>query len=128
MVGIETVADGEVVDDTDGLVVVRIGETRLLAVAPSPKSRWVHVCIKGEDVALQRHLSESTSVRNHLTARVKSLTPEGPLVRVGLDCGFELTSLITRPAHDELRLMVGDVVVAMLKAPAIHLIPCPEKS
>lgn len=128
MVGVETVIDGEIIEENDGLAVVRIGSLKLLAVAPAGRSRFVHVCIKGEDVALQRNDTASTSVRNHLKSTIKSLTPEGPLVRVGLDCGFELTSLITRLANDEMKLNVGENVVAMLKAPAIHLIPCPEKS
>ena len=44
------------------------------------------------------------------------------MVRVGLDCGFRLTSLVTRPACEELHLQIGEEVIAMLKAPAIHLI------
>ena len=64
-----------------------------------------------------------TTVRNQLPAIIKSLTPEGPLIRVVLDCGFELTSLITRPASEDLQLKVDERVTAMIKAPAIHLIP-----
>ena len=52
-----------------------------------------------------------------------SLVPEGPLVRISLDVGFELTALVTRPACEELQLHVGDRVTANLKAPAIHLVP-----
>ena len=51
-----------------------------------------------------------------------SIVPEGPMVRVGLDVGFRLTSLVTRPSCEELQLRLGDKVIAMLKAPAIHLI------
>ncbi len=123
LVGMETIVSGEIVDVLDGLATVRVGTTSLLAVAPLTAVRQVHVCIKGEDVALQKGSSGSSSVRNHLNATIKSLTQEGPLVRVGLDCGFELTSLITRPASEELQLKVGDPITAMLKAPAIHLVP-----
>jgi molybdate transport system ATP-binding protein len=42
---------------------------------------------------------------------------------VGLDCGFELTALVTRPACAELELKAEDQVTALIKAPAIHLIP-----
>lgn len=128
LVGIETIVDGEIVEEIDGLVAVHVGSTRLLAVAPSLRSRHVHVCIKGEDVALQKGDSSSTSVRNHLISTVTSLTREGPLIRVGLDCGFELSALITRLANDDMKLKIGEQVVAMVKTPAIHLIPCPEKS
>jgi molybdate transport system ATP-binding protein len=123
LVGMETVVPGEIVQVQEGLATVHVAANQLLAVAPENSERFVDVCIKGEDVALQRGDCVSSSVRNHLPARIKSLTHEGPLVRVGLDCGFELTALVTRPASDELRLTIGDSVLAMVKAPAIHLIP-----
>jgi molybdate transport system ATP-binding protein len=45
------------------------------------------------------------------------------MARLGLTCGFPLTALITRQACDELALQEGDQVTALLKAPAIHLVP-----
>lgn len=128
LVGVETVILGEITRIKEGLATVRVGQTDLLAVAPSPTVRVVHVCIKGEDVALQRGLAGSSSVRNHLAATITSVTPEGALVRVGLDCGFELTALVTRPACEEMQLQTGDRITAMLKAPAIHLVPGPHES
>lgn len=124
LVGVETIAAGEITGSHEGLATVQVEDVRLLAVAPSTSARFVHVCIKGEDVALRKGpVGSTTSIRNHLTATIQSLTPEGPLVRVGLNCGFELTALITRPSSEDLHLHVGDTVTAMLKAPAIHLIP-----
>ena len=122
IVGVETVASGEVLSVHEGLATVQVGQVRLLAVAPAEPARRVHVCIRGEDVAIQRGVPIESSVRNQLAATIQSLTPEGPLVRVGLDCGFELTALVTRPAAEELHLQTGDRVTASLKAPAIHLI------
>ena len=123
LVGVETVAPGEIITTNEGLATVRIGSASVLAIASSSPNRLVHVCIKAEDVSLSKESNGTTTVRNQLPAIIKSLTPEGPLVRVGLDCGFELTSLITRPASEDLQLHVGRRVTAMIKAPAIHLIP-----
>ncbi|WP_397570182.1 ABC transporter ATP-binding protein [Schlesneria sp. T3-172] len=123
LVGVETVVSGEIIANDQGLATVQVGQTLLLAVAPSAATRMVHVCIKGEDVALQKGTPGTTTIRNQLRATIRSLTPEGPLIRVGLECGFEMTALITRPAQDDLKLQVGDDVTAMVKAPAIHLIP-----
>ena len=122
LVGVETVVSGEILNTREGLSLVEVGAAQLLAVAPANFPRHVYVCIKAEDVALQRGEPTSSSVRNHLPATITGITPEGPLVRVTLNCGFELTSLITRPAFEELHLEVGDSIAAMLKAPAIHLI------
>ena len=74
-------------------------------------------------MAIQRGSPGESSVRNHLEGTILSLVPEGPLVRISLNVGFELTALVTRPACEELQLRVGDRVAANLKAPAIHLIP-----
>ena len=48
---------------------------------------------------------------------------EGALVRVDLDCGFALSAFITRAALRELNLTEGSKVSAMIKAPAVHLVP-----
>ena len=45
------------------------------------------------------------------------------MVRVSLDCGFSLKALVTNQACQELVLREGEHVIALLKAPAIHLVP-----
>lgn len=123
IVGVETVETGEVIEIRDGLATVAVRGVPLIAVAPAGSPRRVHVCIKGEDVTLQKDVHGTQSSRNHLAGTVQWITPEGPLLRVGLDCGFELTALVTRPAREELGLQPGDRITASIKAPAIHLIP-----
>jgi len=44
-------------------------------------------------------------------------------MRIELDCGFVLTALLTKQACEELVLQPGCKVVALVKAPHIHLIP-----
>jgi molybdate transport system ATP-binding protein len=126
IVGTETVQPGTIVAIEDGLATVQVGSARLLAVAPEPPGKEVFVCIRGEDVALQLAGGDG-SPRNRLAAAVESLTPEGPLVRVGLDCGFRLVALVTRPACTDLGLKIGDHLTAVVKAPAVHLIPRPAR-
>ena len=123
IVGMETILAGEIQGIENGLALVRVGARQLLAVAPDPVEREVHVCIKGEDVMLLRGGTNQLSVRNHLPARVCWLSPEGALVRVGLDCGFDLTALITRAACEELQVQPGAELTALVKAPAVHLLP-----
>ncbi len=125
VVGTETVQPGRVVGVADGLATVQVGKAHVVAVAPEPPGRDVFVCIRGEDVVLQRGAGGESSPRNRLDGVVDSLTWEGPLVRVGLDCGFPLVALVTRPACTDLGLAVGDRLTALLKAPAVHLIPRP---
>jgi molybdopterin-binding protein len=63
-----------------------------------------------------------SSARNHLLGRIRSLDREGPMVRVKLDCGFPLKALITNHACQEMELREQDEVIALIKAPSIHLI------
>jgi molybdate transport system ATP-binding protein len=124
IVGVETLQPGSVTSANEGLATVKVREATLMAFAPAMTTGEVFVCIRGEDVILQRDVSGVTSsVRNRLAARVVSLRPEGALVRVELDAGFPLFALITRPACVELGLREGESVTALIKAPAIHLVP-----
>jgi len=123
IVGMETLQPGSLVSESEGLAIVRVGSVTLTAVSPAIASREVFVCIRGEDVMLQRDGGAGSSVRNRLSARVVAVQPGSPLTRVELDAGFPLFALITRPACEELELCAGVTVTALIKAPAVHLIP-----
>jgi molybdate transport system ATP-binding protein len=126
IVGVETVLPAHVSEVREGVTVIGIDESsvRLSAlvdppVAPGP----VYVCIRAEEVALQRGAPTASSARNQLSARVRSLARDGPLVRVDLDCGFPLVALLTRPACEELGLSRDEPVTALIKASAVHVFP-----
>jgi molybdate transport system ATP-binding protein len=123
IVGVETVEPGVVEQIQDGLAAVKVKDVELLAVASQGIAAGpVYVCIRGEDVILERGHPQHSSARNQLEARVAELTDEGPMVRVLLDCGFNLTALVTRPASSELALRQGEAVTVLVKAPSIHLV------
>ncbi len=44
-------------------------------------------------------------------------------MRVEVNCGFALSVLLTKQACEEMALKDGDRVVALVKAPHVHLIP-----
>jgi molybdate transport system ATP-binding protein len=122
--GVESVLAGRVVAERDGVLTVAVG-AGLLAAADRDGTRGeVFVCLRAEDVLLERGAPAAReSARNHLAARVTSVSSEGPLVRVGLDCGFPLAALVTRPARDELGLAPGSEVTAVVKAASVVLVP-----
>ena len=122
-VGVETVVPGEVRDIREGLVTVRIGAVDLRVAPAIVGVRTVFVSIRAEDVTLEVSRAADISARNRLEGRVTAIQPEGAIVRVTVDCGFLLTAVITRPALEELELVEGAAVVAVVKATAIHLIP-----
>jgi molybdate transport system ATP-binding protein len=122
-VGVESVLPGEVVENRDGLVTVRVGTSHILAAQAAGISQSVFACVRAEDVLLEGSAHGDVSARNRLTGRVTAVQLEGGVVRVTLDCGFSLSALITRPAFDELRLTQGSQVTAVVKATAVHLVP-----
>jgi molybdate transport system ATP-binding protein len=123
IVGVETILPGHVRRVEGGLATVAVGGTELFAVGPEDEAADVYVCIRAEDVILHRGDVGTASARNKLAGVVRSLSPDGPLVRVELDCGFPLTAVVTRPAAEEMGLGEGAGVVALLKSTAVHLLP-----
>lgn len=125
ILAVETVQPGRVLSLSDGLVTVAVGPRKLIALAPDlPTGAGdVYVCIRAEDVILVKGEAAHSSPRNCLPAVVRGLSPEGPMVRIDLDCGFPLAALLTKQACAELALAQQDTVLALVKAPQIHLIP-----
>jgi molybdate transport system ATP-binding protein len=126
IVAVETVQRARVLQADDELVTVAVGETRLVAAASDFPTGVTEAfaCIRAENVLLLKSVATvSTSARNRLPGIVKSLTREGPVWRIELDCGFTLTALLTRQACEELTLRENDRVLAMIKATNVHLIP-----
>ena len=134
--GIEAVVPARIVDVSDGVLEVAVDDV-VLHVAEREAvevGAVVYACIRAEDVTVElespaRPASPSelrrtgASARNHLPGTVTAITPEGPIDRVTLDCGFALDALITRRSREELRLRPGSRVTAAIKATSIHLVP-----
>ena len=121
---VETIQPGRIVKADGDLMTVAVGSVLLTALEqPFPeKSGAVSVCIRAEDVILVKGDDRPSSARNHLPGQVLAVLPEGPFMRVELDCGFTLTALLTKQSCEELALQIGDRVIAQVKAPHIHLI------
>jgi len=121
---VETVKPGRIIKSEGGLVSVAVGTATVAAAETGVPNgtRDVFVCIRAEDVILLKGADTSSSARNHLSATVQSIAREGPFIRIDLDCGFPLAALLTRQACEELTLNTGDRVIALVKAPHVHLI------
>ena len=126
VVGVETVLAARVVTRSDeGLVTLEAAGVRLTALDPGASVVHVFACIRADEVILEPGAT-ATSARNRLAATVIAIHDEGTLLRVDLDCGFPLAARITRPALRELELREGSGVSAIIKAPAVHVIPRDE--
>ncbi len=125
IVGVETVLPGRLLGGEGALAAVEVAGMRLHGLADQlpAGSDQVLVSIRAEDVMLvRRGEAAHTSARNRWRATVTALVDEGVLVRVELDCGFPLVARLTRQAAAEFELVPGCEVVALVKAPSVHLI------
>ncbi len=124
ILAVETVQPGRVLERGE-LVSVAVGEQKLLALAKDLPAEIndVYVCVRAEDVIVIKGEPGRSSPRNCLSAVVRGLAAEGPMVRIDLDCSFPLSALLTRQACEELGLKTGERVLALVKAPNVHLIP-----
>ena len=126
IVGVDTIEQGRIVNISDGLATLEVGQTQLVALAPPADAAIeseVYVCIHAEDVTLEVGAAlPETSACNHLVGRIRSVDREGPIVRLNLDCGFPLKALITNQAYENMGLHEWSEVVALIKATAIHVI------
>lgn len=123
IVGVETVVQGHVTEQANGLATIHVNGTSLIGLGSDEIGSPVFVCIRAEDVVLEQAGSGMTSARNHLSGKVSEIIPHGVMVHVKIDCGFPLVAMVTRGAQEELRLESGSPVVAMIKAGAVHLVP-----
>jgi molybdate transport system ATP-binding protein len=125
IVAVETVQPGRVLEVQNGLATVAVGSAQVTAVAgdlPAGVTE-VFVCIRAEDVMLSSDPELHSSPRNRLPAVVRAVVSEGPMTRIELDCGFPLTAVLTKQACAEMALKENDQVLALIKAPQIHLVP-----
>jgi molybdate transport system ATP-binding protein len=123
LVGVDTILLGRIAAVEDGLATIVVAGRDIHAQAPGEAGHEAAVLIRAEDVALARHDVSDSSVMNRWRATVVAHAPEGPFVRVALDCGFRLSALVTRDAWRRLALASGGEAWAVVKASAIRALP-----
>lgn len=121
--GIETVVSGRIQRRDGGVAFMEVGSVSLLAAEPPGNDIDFYVCIRGEDVTLEKGRAEQSSARNHLQGRVENILPAGVLMKVIINVGFSIVALVTRQAIADLGLVNGSEIFAVFKASAVHLIP-----
>lgn len=122
-VGVETVIPGKVIEVENGLVRVLSNGCQFDAVGEVKTGQEVLLCLRPEDVTLWTlDKAPYSSARNQVEGVVSRITPQGPLTRVVMDCGFPLVALITRASAIEMKIQIGKKAIASFKASAVHLI------
>ncbi len=121
-VGIENIIEGVVESNDGGIAVIDASGVRVEAVTPLQTGVKVCLCIRPEDITLGYARKAGTSARNVFPGKIVAIRPLGPLTRLVIDCGFELVSLITWKAAEELGVQEGTEIVVSFKASAVHVV------
>jgi tungstate transport system ATP-binding protein len=122
-VGVETILTGNVIKKDGGTFVASVSGKELETVGEAQIGEEVVLGIRPEHVTLAAHSSrETTSARNLFPAKIEKIVSLGPYQKVQLDCGFPLAAYVTHHSVENLSLGEGKVVMASVKATAIHVI------
>ena len=115
---------GTVMVQDQGLAVIKTDKKEIEAVSNLPAGTGVIVCLRYEDVTLMLPGQSAgiTSARNRFTGKIVKTFPLGAQMRVTVDAGFPVVSLITRRSWEEMGLTAGSEVIVTFKASSIHLI------
>ncbi len=119
-VGVENVLPVRLLSRDGGLTVLQVGDQRLDCVDCGEVDP-LFACIRAEDIVLARPGPHHSSARNRLSGTVISVSLEGPLARVELDCGFPLVALITAQSAASLELRSGEALSAIVKTTSVHV-------
>ncbi|MEO8562912.1 MAG: ABC transporter ATP-binding protein [bacterium] len=101
---------------------MRFQSGALVLVGMGDRDGAAHAVVRGEDVTLARERPGPSSARNVLEGRIVEIVTHGALsqVTVVVD-GQALIATVTAGSVSDLGLLPGAVVVASIKASAVHL-------
>ncbi len=124
-VGAGNVLQGVVSVPAPLVVTIDVKGGQVQAVSRLGTGSNVTVYLHYEDITISLPASDTvaSSARNQLRGRITRLLPVGSQLRVSIDCGLNLTAIITRHSEEELGLETGLEVIASFKASSVHLIP-----
>jgi tungstate transport system ATP-binding protein len=121
-VGMRNLLRGNIVRNEAGIAVINVEGSELQAVSDLPAASEVEIYIRPEDVVLSAAVTAG-SARNSLRSTIRSLSHNGPLCTVIIDCGFPLEALVTHRSAVEMGLKPGREVYASFKASAVRVLP-----
>ncbi len=103
---------------------------RLLATrSASCAGTDVFVCVRPEDISLsppvEAGAGDLRALPNRLEGLVSSIAEFGPVLKIGITCGFQLHAYLTRQAFFDLGLRTGDRAVASLRPESVHVMERP---
>ena len=109
---------GEAEDGKDGYASIKIGGTKLTAIAELKGK--VHLSLRPEEILISREPLHSTA-RNSFEGTISDITDRGAMMYVTVSIPPDFICLVTHQAFRELNLRKGERVWITFKASAIHV-------
>lgn len=108
-----------------GLAFIELDGHRVRVVSDLPAGSRVTGYLQYDEVNLASPQAspEPSDGQNRLSGTITRTVAIGSQVKVYLDCGFPLVSLISKRSWEELGLEIGKQVGAVFQGDAVHLIP-----
>ncbi|HVP95417.1 MAG TPA: ABC transporter ATP-binding protein [Methanoregulaceae archaeon] len=121
-VRVENILPGIVTGNRDGEATIAVPGISIHAITDIKPGNKVILIFRAEDVTIHLEENTNTSARNVFLGKIRSMVSSGPFVDVVVDCGLDVTSLITISSAEDLGLGFGREVWISFKATAVHVI------
>jgi tungstate transport system ATP-binding protein len=122
-VGMEVILSGRVLQFREGLLSISVSGREIQAVGQAKSDEEVTCCIRPENVIVNtREANGLSGERNVFAGLVTHVYSMGPYLKLRLDCGFPLASLVTREAFAEMRLEEGSEIYASFRPASVHVL------
>ncbi len=122
-VQVDNIFPGMVTASQSGEASIEVSGKTFRAISPVQPGNRASILFRAEDVTIGLGEGPMTSARNVYLGRIKRLIPSGPFVHVIIDCGIDITALVTIRSAEDLALAIGKEVWISVKATAIHVLP-----
>lgn len=84
------------------------------------KKGYINLAIRAEDVLVAKKL-DNLNCRNKFCGRITNVIYQGPLCKLDVDIGIELTSLISAKSFENMEIRLGDIVEVAVEDRALHI-------
>lgn len=124
LVGIENILTGTIEERSEekGTMKVRIRGTVLEVPISNQTDQKASIGISAHDILLATSEPQKTSARNILQGKVIKIVERETNLYVTVDCGAELTTIITRQAAKDMELKTGEYVWLAIKAHSCYFL------
>lgn len=122
-VGMDNILPGKVTRCAGEALTISIAGGAIVSACQGMPAEKVDCCIRPENVTVCRAERMNEEIgENAFTGKVSHVYSMGPFVKLSLDCGFPLVSLMTQEAFANLRIAEQEPVCASFKPSSVHLI------